>query len=179
MGLQMLGRGKAVIAAEVAAEQIELVILMQPLLKAVPSAAALPIVGDIDQLQSVGPGQVLADIIGSGTVPVVRLTEVFRQAAQSKIIATAHSINAGNMPDLAPLDGDADFYFVPADGPKQAVQRIVELVSKRSSLAAETAPGTGTPSALATATVSPITKTHGLSLAVRFSSTRTRPARSP
>ena len=107
------------------------VLLMQSLLKAVPSAAALLIVGDIDQLPSVGPGQVLADIIGSGAVPVVRLTEVFRQAAQSKIIATAHSINAGNMPDLAPPDGDADFYFVPAADPEQAVQRIVELVSKR------------------------------------------------
>ena len=107
------------------------VLLMQSLLKAVPSAAALLIVGDIDQLPSVGPGQVLADIIGSGAVPVVRLTEVFRQAAQSKIIATAHSINAGNMPDLAPPDGDADFYFVPAADPEQAVRRIVELVSKR------------------------------------------------
>ena len=107
------------------------VLLMQSLLKAVPSAAALLIVGDIDQLPSVGPGQVLADIIGSGAVPVVRLTEVFRQAAQSKIIATAHSINAGNMPDLAPPDGDADFYFVPAADPEQAVQRIVELVSRR------------------------------------------------
>ena len=77
------------------------VLLMQSLLKAVPSAAALLIVGDIDQLPSVGPGQVLADIIGSGAVPVVRLTEVFRQAAQSKIITIAHAINAGHMPDLA------------------------------------------------------------------------------
>ena len=162
----------------VTAEQIELVLLMQSLLKAVSSAAALQIVGDIDQLPTVGPGKVRADIIGSGAVPVVWLTEVFRQAAQSKIIATAHSINAGNMPDLAPLDGDADFYFVLADGPKQAVQRIMELVSERSSLVAEAAPGTGTPSALATATLSPITKTHGLSIAVRFSSTWTRPAQS-
>ena len=79
--------------------------LMQSLMKAVPSAAALLIVGDIDQLPSVGPGQVLADIIGSGAVPVVRLTEVFRQAAQSKIITTAHAINAGRMPDLTPPDG--------------------------------------------------------------------------
>ena len=105
--------------------------LMLSLLKAVPSGAALLIVGDIDQLPSVGPGQVLADIIGSGAVPVVRLTEVFRQAAQSKIITTAHAINAGRMPDLAPPDGGADFYFVPAADPDQAVSRIVELVSRR------------------------------------------------
>jgi exodeoxyribonuclease V alpha subunit len=107
------------------------VLLMQSLLKAVPSTAALLIVGDIDQLPSVGPGQVLADIIGSGAVPVVRLTEVFRQAAQSKIITTAHAINAGQLPDLGKPDGEADFYFVPAADPEQAVLRIVELVSKR------------------------------------------------
>ena len=75
------------------------VMLMQSLLKAVPSNSALLIVGDIDQLPSVGPGQVLADIIDSGVVPVMRLTEVFRQAAQSKIITTAHAINAGRMPE--------------------------------------------------------------------------------
>ena len=107
------------------------VLLMQSLLKAVPDHAALLIVGDIDQLPSVGPGQVLADIIGSGSVPVVRLTEVFRQAAQSKIITTAHAINAGRIPDLKPPDGEADFYFVSATDPEQAVARIVELVSKR------------------------------------------------
>ncbi|MBO6777958.1 MAG: ATP-dependent RecD-like DNA helicase [Marinibacterium sp.] len=105
--------------------------LMQSLMKAVPSHAALLIVGDIDQLPSVGPGQVLADIIESGAVPVVRLTEVFRQAAQSKIITTAHAINAGRLPDLAPPDGDTDFYFVPAADSEQAVPRILELVSKR------------------------------------------------
>ncbi len=105
--------------------------LMQSLMKAVPSHAALLIVGDIDQLPSVGPGQVLADIIESGAVPVVRLTEVFRQAAQSKIITTAHAINAGRLPDLTPPEGDTDFYFVPATDPEQAVPRIVELVSKR------------------------------------------------
>jgi exodeoxyribonuclease V alpha subunit len=106
--------------------------LMQSLLKAVPSNAALLIVGDIDQLPSVGPGQVLADLITSGAVPVTRLTEVFRQAAQSKIITTAHAINAGRLPDLAPPgEGTTDFYFVPASEPEQAVPRIVELVSKR------------------------------------------------
>jgi exodeoxyribonuclease V alpha subunit len=107
------------------------VLLMQSLMKAVPTAAALLIVGDIDQLPSVGPGQVLADIIGSGAVPVMRLTEVFRQAAQSKIITTAHAINAGKMPDLGKPDSDADFYFVSAEDPEQAVTRIVELVANR------------------------------------------------
>ena len=107
------------------------VLLMQSLLKAVPSAAALLLVGDIDQLPSVGPGQVLADVIESGTVPIVRLTEVFRQAAKSRIITTAHAINAGCVPNLEPPEGEADFYFAPAASPEQAVSRIVEMVSQR------------------------------------------------
>lgn len=73
--------------------------LMRALLRALPDEAALLLVGDVDQLPSVGPGQVLADIIGSGTVPVVRLTEVFRQAAESRVIVNAHRINCGRMPD--------------------------------------------------------------------------------
>ena len=81
------------------------VMLMQALLRAVPDGAALLIVGDIDQLPSVGPGQVLADIIASGAVPVVRLTEVFRQAAQSQIITSAHRINQGLIPDLVQARG--------------------------------------------------------------------------
>ena len=74
--------------------------------------AALLIVGDIDQLPSVGPGQVLADVISSGAVPVVRLTEVFRQAAQSQIIVNAHRINQGVIPDLRKPEAESDFYFV-------------------------------------------------------------------
>jgi ATP-dependent exoDNAse (exonuclease V) alpha subunit len=73
------------------------VMLMQALM--IPGKAALLIVGDIDQLPSVGPGQVLADIISSGAMPVVRLTEVFRQAAQSRIITSAHRINQGSIPE--------------------------------------------------------------------------------
>src|SRR3982075_3859523 len=107
------------------------VMLMQALMKAVPATAALLIVGDIDQLPSVGPGQVLADVISSGAVPVVRLTEVFRQAAQSRIITTAHRINQGIIPDLSPPGNDSDFYFVQAEEPEIAVQRIVELVKTR------------------------------------------------
>jgi exodeoxyribonuclease V alpha subunit len=107
------------------------VMLMQALTKAVPATAALLIVGDIDQLPSVGPGQVLADVISSGAIPVVRLTEVFRQAAQSRIITTAHRINQGIIPDLTPPENDSDFYFVQAEEPEIAVQRIVELVKAR------------------------------------------------
>jgi exodeoxyribonuclease V alpha subunit len=107
------------------------VMLMQALMKAVPDSAALLIVGDIDQLPSVGPGQVLADIISSGAVSVVRLTEIFRQAARSRIITSAHSINRGSIPDLSPPGTDSDFYFVPADDPETAVARIIELVKTR------------------------------------------------
>lgn len=83
--------------------------LMQSLLKAAPSFAGLLIVGDIDQLPSVGPGQVLADIISSGVIPVVRLTEVFRQAAQSKIITSAHQINQGRLRTCHRRTGGATF----------------------------------------------------------------------
>jgi exodeoxyribonuclease V alpha subunit len=107
------------------------VMLMQALMKAVPDNAALLIVGDIDQLPSVGPGQVLADVIASGAVPVVRLTEIFRQAAQSRIITSAHKINQGSIPDLSKPEGDSDFYFVEADDPEVAVPRIIELVKTR------------------------------------------------
>ena len=80
---------------------------------------------------AVGPGQVLADIISSDAVPVVRLTEVFRQAAQSRIITTAHRINQGSIPDLSSPGADSDFYFVQADDPEAAVPRIIELVKTR------------------------------------------------
>jgi exodeoxyribonuclease V alpha subunit len=89
--------------------------LMRAVLRALPEGAALLLVGDVDQLPSVGPGQVLGDIIGSGAVPVVRLTEVFRQAAESRIIVNAHRINHGLMPDLATAES-GDFYFVERRG---------------------------------------------------------------
>src|SRR4029434_11060206 len=107
------------------------VMVMHALMKAVPDRAALLIVGDINQLPSVGPGQVLADVISSGIVPVVRLTEVFRQAAQSRIITSAHRINQGLMPDLSPPRAESDFYFVQADDPPTAVGRIIELARTR------------------------------------------------
>jgi len=98
------------------------------LLKAVPDTATLLLVGDVDQLPSVGPGQVLADIIASDEVPVVRLTEVFRQAARSRIVGSAHRINRGAIPDLSKPEGDSDFYFVPAEDPETAAARVVALV---------------------------------------------------
>jgi len=107
------------------------VMLMQALLKAIPDQSALLIVGDIDQLPSVGPGQVLADIIQSSVIPIVRLIEVFRQAAQSRIVTSAHRVNQGFIPDLSKPEGDSDFYFVEANEPETAVARIVELVMKR------------------------------------------------
>jgi exodeoxyribonuclease V alpha subunit len=107
------------------------VMLMQAVMRAIPDSAALLIVGDIDQLPSVGPGQILADIIASDAVPVVRLTEVFRQAAKSRIVTSAHRINHGLIPDLSKPETDSDFYFVPAEGPETATLRIIELVKTR------------------------------------------------
>lgn len=106
------------------------VLLMRSLLRALPDSAALLIVGDVDQLPSVGPGQVLADIIGSNTVPVVRLTEVFRQAAQSRIITNAHRINEGRMPELSAEEG-SDFYFVEAAEPEVGLRKLLAVVRDR------------------------------------------------
>jgi exodeoxyribonuclease V alpha subunit len=104
--------------------------MMNALVKAVPRRAALLLVGDVDQLPSVGPGQVLSDIIDSGAVTVVRLTEVFRQAAQSRIITNAHRINSGNMPDLTP-DAASDFHFIEADEPEAVIAKLVDVVARR------------------------------------------------
>ena len=108
------------------------VLLMMALLRALPSRAGLLLVGDVDQLPSVGPGQVLADVIGSSTVPVVRLTEVFRQAATSRVIVKAHRINAGQMPEATPVGSDrSDFYVVDAAEPEVAAAKILALVRDR------------------------------------------------
>ena len=85
------------------------VLLMNHLLRALPPSASLLLVGDVDQLPSVGPGMVLGSLIDSGVVPVVRLTEVFRQAAHSRIITTAHRINEGLMPEIPAKDGEVRF----------------------------------------------------------------------
>ena len=107
------------------------VLLMRSLLRAVPDEAALLIVGDVDQVPSVGPGQVLADIIASNLIPVVRLTEVFRQAAGSRVIANAHRINRGQMPELSNDGALSDFYFIDAEAPEDAVGKIIAVVRDR------------------------------------------------
>jgi len=106
------------------------VVLMNHLLRALPASASLLLVGDVDQLPSVGPGMVLRDLIDSGVVPVVRLTEVFRQAAHSRIITTAHRINEGVMPER-PEAADGDFFFIERDEPERAVNTLVEMVKRR------------------------------------------------
>ena len=107
------------------------VLLMRSLLRAVPDGAALLIVGDVDQLPSVGPGQVLADIIASNLVPVVRLTEVFRQAAGSRVITNAHRINSGQMPEFTGDRALSDFYFIDAETPDDGVAKIIAVVRHR------------------------------------------------
>lgn len=105
--------------------------LMGSLLAAVPSHAAVILVGDVDQLPSVGPGRVLGDIIESESVPVVRLVEVFRQAATSRIVLNAHRINSGLVPELSRPREGSDFYFVPAEEPEEAVDKVLRLVCER------------------------------------------------
>ena len=105
--------------------------LMRSLTRALPDRAALLLVGDVDQLPSVGPGQVLGDIITSGAVPVVRLTEVFRQAATSWVIVNAHRINKGVMPEITPAGVPSDFYFVDAADPEQALAKLIAIVRDR------------------------------------------------
>ena len=107
------------------------VVLMNHLLRALPSSASLLLVGDVDQLPSVGPGMVLKNLIESGVVPVVRLTEVFRQAANSRIITTAHRINEGLMPELGAKNTESDFYFIDRAEPEQIAQTLVEMVKTR------------------------------------------------
>jgi exodeoxyribonuclease V alpha subunit len=104
--------------------------LMRALLRALPERAGLFLVGDVDQPPSVGPGQVLADIIASEAVPVVRLTEVFRQAAESRIIVNAHRINQGLMPDLSRAES-GDFHFVDAADPEDGVRKVLAVVRER------------------------------------------------
>ena len=106
--------------------------LMASVVKALPDKAGLILVGDVDQLPSVGPGQVLADVIDSGAVPVARLTEIFRQAAQSQIVTNAHKVNSGYMPNLNATRGvETDFYFVEAHEPDDAITKIIEIVKNR------------------------------------------------
>ena len=105
--------------------------LAHQLLKAVATRSAVIFVGDVDQLPSVGPGQFLGDLIDSGAVPVIRLTEVFRQAATSRIVRSAHQINQGQLPSF-PAPGEvSDFYMVPVDEPEEIAQTVIDLVQRR------------------------------------------------
>ncbi|WP_046867443.1 SF1B family DNA helicase RecD2 [Microvirga massiliensis] len=105
--------------------------LMNALTRAVPEEAGLLFVGDVDQLPSVGPGQVLADLIGSGSIPVARLTEVFRQAAESRIVVNAHRINTGQMPEPALRGEESDFHIVEIRDPEDGVAKLIEMVRER------------------------------------------------
>jgi exodeoxyribonuclease V alpha subunit len=107
------------------------VTLMHHLVRALPLHSSLLLVGDVDQLPSVGPGAVLRHLIESEAVPVVRLTEVFRQAADSRIITNAHRINQGLLPDLAEREKDSDFYFVERNEPEKISDALIEMVSDR------------------------------------------------
>ena len=105
--------------------------LMHKLLKAVPANAHLIFVGDVDQLPSVGPGMVLANLIESGVVPIVRLTEIFRQAAKSHIITNAHRINEGRMPEFGDKAQESDFYFVEREEPEAIQSTLIRLIKER------------------------------------------------
>ena len=106
------------------------IVMMNALLKAVPANMRLILVGDIDQLPSVGAGNVLRDIIDSGQFPVVRLTRIFRQALTSRIITNAHLIHAGKMPDISNGKG-TDFFFLQREEPEDAVAEIVKQVKDK------------------------------------------------
>lgn len=103
--------------------------LMRALLAALREDCRLVLVGDPDQLPSVGPGNLLSDLIRSGCIPTVRLTEIFRQAAESAIVMNAHGVNRGEVPDLR--DNKSDFFFLRRKEPQRAAETIVELVRDR------------------------------------------------
>ncbi len=106
------------------------ILLFYHLLKALPREAHLLLVGDADQLPSVGPGNVLRDLLKSETIPTIRLTELFRQAQQSRIIVNAHRINAGEMPQIK-TEANSDFFFIPEEDATRAQQLILDLVQRR------------------------------------------------
>jgi exodeoxyribonuclease V alpha subunit len=106
------------------------VVLMNCLLRAVPVSASIILVGDTDQLPSVGPGSVLRDIIASGVVATVRLDQIFRQAQSSRIVMSAHEINHGNVPDLRHYR-DSDFFFLESESPEEVAKTIGDLCSQR------------------------------------------------
>ncbi|MDI9571375.1 MAG: ATP-dependent RecD-like DNA helicase [Pseudomonadota bacterium] len=108
------------------------ILLMNHLLKAVPPRAAMILVGDVNQLPSVGPGNVLRDIIAAGVVPVVELREIFRQAKESSIIVNAHRINQGLLPVTETMPGAlSDFYFIHQEDPEKVLATVLNMVKER------------------------------------------------
>lgn len=105
--------------------------LLDAVLRAMPPQAAIILVGDADQLPSIGPGQVLHDILGSGRVPSIRLTEIHRQAEGSQIILNAHRINRGELPHFEAAGAGVDMYHFRAGSPEQALRHVLELVTTK------------------------------------------------
>ena len=107
------------------------IVLMNQLLRAVPDSASVLLVGDVDQLPSVGPGSVLSDLISSTTVPVARLTEIFRQAASSQIITGSHAINRGLAPAVSKKGEQTDFFYLTAEEPEALFTKLMQIVTRR------------------------------------------------
>lgn len=109
------------------------VVLMNQLLRAIPLHACVLLIGDSDQLPSVGPGKVLSDLIESGQIPYVRLTEIFRQAASSHIVTNAHRIRQGLLPFRSPKKDQnrSDFYYIPCQEPLEIEEKLLALVTRR------------------------------------------------
>jgi len=106
-------------------------LLMHQMLKAVPSGASLILVGDVHQLPSVGPGTVLSDLITSATIPVVELTDIFRQSQTSSIVINAHRINLGLFPLENESEEQRDFFFIEQEDPAKVAKTVVELACRR------------------------------------------------
>ncbi|MGP1925122.1 MAG: ATP-dependent DNA helicase, partial [Arsenophonus sp. NEOnobi-MAG3] len=107
------------------------IVLMNKLLRALPNHSALLFVGDIDQLPSIGPGNVLSDIIHSQEIPVSRLTEIFRQSAYSKIITSAHAINMGRFPEIVKKGQESDFFFIHSKNIEDIKNKLLNIILHR------------------------------------------------
>jgi exodeoxyribonuclease V alpha subunit len=127
------GRGNPLDALFIVVDETSMVdiVLMQKLVEAIPDDAAVVFVGDVDQLPSVGPGAVLSDLITSEAISTVRLTEIFRQAAESMIVVNAHRINQGLMPQSAEGGDLSDFYLIRATSPEDIHDKVMQLVTER------------------------------------------------
>ncbi|MBI4083850.1 MAG: AAA family ATPase, partial [Candidatus Lambdaproteobacteria bacterium] len=136
-GPKGFGRGteRAIAADLVIVDECSMIdtLLMQALLAAIPAPARLVLVGDVDQLPSVGPGMVLSDLIASGRLPVVRLERIFRQSERSRITVNAHGIRRGEIPELRPPPTDdlLDFYFIPEADPDRIVEKLLRMLTER------------------------------------------------